>query len=68
MDNTHLQRAATLPFTAWTHKGWMAEMPTQQLTLPAVSVANAVEVLALHAIWHLDIPVYRKRLGLKSHY
>ncbi len=41
-------------------------MRAPQLTLVAASVSNAVEVLALHAIWHLDILFQRKGLGFHN--
>ncbi len=53
MSITHLlvQRVAALLFTAWIHREWIAEMMTQQPTMPAssVMVMKAAEMLALYA-------------------
>ncbi len=46
----HLMLVETSSLTAWMHRARIAEMQTRQPTLPAISVANAAEALALYAV------------------
>ncbi len=45
----YIAMETVLLFTTWAYREWRAEIVAQQLTLPIVLVAKAVEVLALDA-------------------
>ncbi len=49
----NLYPAPALYFNTETHQEWLAETQAQQLSLAGVSVAKAVEVLALCAVWQI---------------